>query len=391
MSALIVAAGQTRFGAHPALGVKELFAHAVADMLESADTLPDTGQIEAAFIGTLSAGQGMQLGNFAPSLMDHAGLPPVSATRVENACASGSYALVQAILAVESGRYECVLAAGVEKMRDVAGERGRYWLGISGDTEYERLAGLTFAGVFALMASRLIHDGEIVREDLARVAVKNHANATLNPAAHLQRELEIQDVLKATPVASPFGAFDCCPTSDGAAAVLVVSEARARDFSDQPSRIAGWGTASDSVALHARGSLTDLPAVGRAAQAAYRMAGATPDDLDLVEAHDCFTVAEILAYRELGLCGPDSAAECLRRGDFDRGGRLPVNASGGLKAKGHPIGATGIGQIVELHRQLRGEARKPERQIQGAHRGLAQNVGGSGASATVTILERSAP
>jgi acetyl-CoA C-acetyltransferase/acetyl-CoA acyltransferase len=388
MTAVIAAAGQTRFGAHPGLGIKELFAGALDDLLATADNPIDVARIDAAYVGSLSAGQGMQLGNLAAALMDYAGLPPVPALHVENACASGGYALHEAVMAVESGRYRCVLAAGVEKMRDVSGDRGRYWLGISGDTEYERLAGLTFAGVFALMASRLIADGLVTREDLARVAVKNHRHALGNPLAHLRREVTLEQVVASPSVASPLGGLDCCPTTDGAACVLVVDAGLASELTEQPSVVAGWGGATDKLALHSRKSPARLPAVAAAAATAYSTARVGPQDLDLVEAHDCFTVAELIAYAELGLCAIEDAGAELAGGAFDLGGRVPVNASGGLKAKGHPIGATGVAQVVELHRQLRGEAQSPERQVPGARVALAQNVGGSGASAAVTILRR---
>lgn len=388
MAVAIVGAGQTRFGAHPDKSVKELFAEALAEMGRSVDRGWSPDRVEAVYAGSLSCGQGMQLGNFAPALCDWAGLPPVPALHVESACASGGFALYQAVLAVASGQVRCALAAGVEKMRDVSGEMGRYWLGISGDTEYERLAGLTFAGVFGLMASRLLHEGVVTREDLARVAVKNHRHGALNPNAMLRRGLTVEQVLGAPLVADPLTAFDCCPTADGAACVLVVDAALAPDFAEVPVAVAGFGAATDSLALHAREDITRLGAVRRAADAAYEMAGVGPDHLDLVELHDCFTVAELMACRELRLCGIQDAGARLAAGEFDLDGRLPVNVSGGLKAKGHPIGATGIGQVVELFHQLRGDAREPARQVRGAEVGLASNMGGSGASATAFVLRR---
>lgn len=388
MPVAIVGAGQTRFGDHTGMSVKELFAEAVREMADSVDRGWSPDRVEAIYIGSLSCGQGMQLGNFAPALADYAGLPPVPALHVESACASGGYALLQAVLAVASGQVQCALAAGVEKMRDVSGEKGRYWLGISGDTEYERLAGLTFAGVFGLMASRLMADGAIQRADLARVAVKNHRHGALNPKAMLRRELTLEQVLASPLVAEPLTAFDCCPTSDGAAAVLVVDAALAPDFTDCPVEVAGFGAASDTLALHSRPDLTRLAAARRAATAAYRMAGVGPEDLHLAEVHDCFTVAELVAYHELGFCAITEAGARLAAGEFELGGRLPVNVSGGLKAKGHPIGATGVSQAVELFHQLRGEAREPARQVRGARLGLAYNMGGSGASATAFVLRR---
>lgn len=391
MEVAIVGAGQTAFGQHPDLSVKELFHAALREMAASLDRGWSADHPQAAFIGSLSCGQGMQLGNFAPALLDYAALPPIPALHVENACASGGYALIQAVLGIASGQYDCILAAGVEKMRDVSGEKGRYWLGISGDTEYERLAGMTFAGVFGFMASRLIHDGAITREDMARVAVKNHKHGALNPKAMLRRELTLEQVLGAPAVAAPLGGFDCCPTSDGAACVLVVSAERAAEFSDDPIWVAGWGASSDKLALHSRPSITRLEAARRAADRAYERAGIGPADLHLVELHDCFTVAELIAYHELRLCDITESGRRLASGEFSLGGRLPVNVSGGLKAKGHPIAASGIGQVVELFHQLRGTAQRPERQVKGAELALAYNMGGSGASATVHILRRGTP
>ncbi len=388
MDVAIVGVGQTPFGDHPGLGVKELFVRALAGLEGDVDRGWDRDLLDAAYVGSLSCGQGLQLGNFAPALLDAAGLPGVPALHVENACASGGFAVQQAVLAVASGQYRCVLAAGVEKMRDVSADRGRYWLGVSGDTEYERLAGLTFAGVFGLLATALCADGVIRREDLARVAVKNHANAVDNPDAHLRRALTLEQVLSAPQVASPLGAFDCCPTSDGAACALVVDADLAARLSDRPVWVAGIGAAGDRLALHARPDLGRLAAAGRAADAAYRSARVAPDDLDVAEVHDCFTVAELVAYAELGLCPLPEAGARLGAGEFDLGGRVPVNPSGGLKAKGHPIGATGVGQVVELVHQLRGDVRSERRQVPGAATALAYNMGGSGASAAVTVLSR---
>ncbi|HLO04566.1 MAG TPA: beta-ketoacyl synthase N-terminal-like domain-containing protein [Symbiobacteriaceae bacterium] len=387
MRVAIVGAGQTAFGAHPTKGIKELFAEAVTAMGDSVERGWSPDRVEVAYIGCLSGGQGMQLGNLAPALMEYAGLPPVPALHVESACASGGFALLQAIMAVASGQVSVALAAGVEKMRDVSGEKGRYWLGISGDTEYERLAGLTFAGVFGLIASRLLAEGLLTRADLARVAVKNHAQGALNPKAMLRSPISLEQALGAPLVASPLGLYDCCPTADGAAAVLVVDADLAPDFASCPIEVAGVGAATDSLALHARPSITRLPAAQRAAAAAYRQAGVGPSELDLAEVHDCFTVAELIAYAELGFCSLPEAGARLAAGEFGLGGRLPVNPSGGLKAKGHPIGATGVGQVVELFGQLRGEV-EPARQVAGAEVGLAYNMGGSGASATAMVLRR---
>lgn len=386
MSVSVAGVAQVPNGDHVELGTKELFGWAVAELASDMGARWDPSRIDAAFIGSLSCGQGMQLGNFAPALLDHAGLSHVPGLHVESACASGGFAVHEAIRAVASGQYRCVLAAGVEKMRDVSGEMGRYWLGISGDTEYERLSGMTFAGMFALVGSRLIHEGVCTREDFGRVAVKNHRAAVRNPKAHLRREVSLDQVLAAPEVAAPLGVLDCCPTSDGAAVVLVADHATARELSDQPVDVLGWASAGDTLAVHSRPDITRFAATERAAAHALRAAGLAPADIDVAELHDCFTVSEVVNLIELGFTSRDRVAHDLRDGRFELGGALPVNVSGGLKAKGHPIAATGVGQVVELANQLRGALDAAERQVPGARTALAHNMGGSGASVVVTIL-----
>lgn len=383
----IIGAGQTPYGDFPGMGVKELFARAYFEMLRSVDRGLDPQLLQAAYIGCLSAGGGFQLGQLAPLLMGHVGVPHVNAARVENACASGGYALFSAACAVASGKYDLVLAAGVEKMRDVSSSKGRYWLGVSGDTEYERLAGSTFAGIYALMASRYMHEYGLKREHLSMVAVKNHHHAVANPKAQFRREITIEQAMKGAPVAHPFNVWDCSPTSDGAAVVLLCNAKRAKDFTDRPVYIKGFGAASDYLAIHDRKSVTSLAATRRAASEAYSQAGITPGEIDFAEVHDCFTIAEILAYADLGFCQEGQAYRLLEDGSTRLGGKLPVNVSGGLKAKGHPIGATGCGMACEIFGQLRGEAREPARQIKNARFALSHNVGGSGGTAAVFIYQ----
>ncbi|MCL6450904.1 MAG: thiolase domain-containing protein [Acetobacteraceae bacterium] len=381
----IVGAGQTRFGDFPDRGVKELFAEAYQETLASVDRGMDPADIQAAYIGCLSAGGGFQLGQLAPLLTSYVGLPDIPSLRVENACASGGYALVAAICAVASGRYDLVLAAGVEKMRDASANRARYWLGVSGDTEYERLAGLTFAGIYATMARRYMEEYALKREHLALVAVKNHAHGAQNPKAQFQRQVDVDTVLRGPEVASPLGVWDCCSTTDGAACVLVASARVARSFTDRPVYVMGWGAASDHLAIHDRARITSLRATVSACRQAYQQAGVGPQDLDLAEVHDCFTIAEIMAYSDLGLCEEGRNAALLESGATRLGGSIPVNVSGGLKAKGHPLGATGIGMACEIFWQLRGQAELPSRQVKDAQIALSHNVGGSGGSAVVVV------
>lgn len=384
----IIGAGQTKYGDFPEKGLKELFAEAYFEMLSSVDRGFDPQLIQAAYIGCLSAGSGFQLGQLAPLLMGHVGLPHVYAVRVENACASGGYALYNAACAIAAGKFDFVLAAGVEKMRDVSSTKGRYWLGISGDTEYERLAGLTFAGIYALMATHYMHDYGLKREHLAMVAVKNHRHAAANPKAQFRQEITLERVLSGPPVAYPFTVWDCSPTSDGAAVVLLCNARLAKSFTDRPVYLVGFGAASDFLAVHDRRTITGLYATRKAAAEAYKQAGIGPGDIDFAEVHDCFTIAEIMAYSDLGFCEEGQAHRLLEEGVTQLGGRRPINASGGLKAKGHPIGATGCGMAYEIFRQLRGEAQEPSRQIPNAHFALSHNVGGSGGTAAVFIYRR---
>ncbi|WP_238492485.1 thiolase domain-containing protein [Desulfotruncus alcoholivorax] len=384
----IIGAGQTKYGDYPNKGVKELFAEAYLEMLQSIDQGLEPQQIQAAYIGCLSSGSGFQLGQLAPLLMGHVGLPNVNAVRIENACASGGYALYNAACAVASGKYDLVIAAGVEKMRDVSSSKGRYWLGVSGDTEYERLAGSTFAGIYALMAARYMYDYGMKREHLSMVAVKNHRNAVANPKAQFRKEITMEQALKGVPVAHPFNVWDCSPTTDGAAVVLLCNAKLAKDFTDKPVYLRGFGAASDYLAIHDRNSITSLAATRKAAAEAYKQAGVGPKDINFAEVHDCFTIAEIMAYGDLGFCEEGRGHILLEEGYTRPDGKLPVNASGGLKAKGHPIGATGCGMAVEIFKQLRDEAQEPSRQIKNARFALSHNVGGSGGTAAVFVYQR---
>ena len=359
---------------------------AVAACAKSADKGIDLKRVREAYVGSLGFGGG-QLGNMAALLNETAGLRLASARRVENACASGGFAFRDAYLAVASGECELALAVGVERMNDQAGLRKRYWLGVSGETEWERMAGLTFPGVYALMASRHMEDYKTKAEDLAAVAVKNHDYGALNPKAQFRKPITLEAALKAPPVAAPLNLYDCCGTTDGAAAVLLCGKEQARTVTDAPLHVKASAGASDFLAAHERESLTRLDATAAAAKEAFHRAGVGPKDIDVAEVHDCFTIAEIMATEDLGFCKKGEGGAFAGEGQSRIGGTVAVNTSGGLKAKGHPLGATGVGQIYELFRQLRGEA-EPGRLVGGAEVGLAHNVGGSGATCAVHIFSR---
>ena len=380
--AAIVGAGHTRFGVLDD-GPRALIRSAVEQAFASVDRGADRKDVSEAFLATLGFG-GSQIGNSSAVLAEEAGVVGIPVTRVENACASGGFAIRSAVGALAARASPLVLVVGVEKMTDVSNARRRYWLGVSGDTEWERLAGLTFAGVYGLIASRYFTEHGDASEALAEVAVKNHENGAQNPNAHFQKKITRADVRSAPLVADPLGLFDCCPVSDGAVALLLSPPEIAHRFTDTPVFVDGLGAGTDPLAVQERASLTGFRATQRAAHEAFRSAGWHRSDVSFLEVHDCFTIAELLALEDLGFAGPGEAAALTLSGETRRGGRLPVNPDGGLKSKGHPIGATGVSQAYEIFLQLRGEA--GARQVAHAGHALAQNVGGAGATAAVTLF-----
>ncbi|MFC7068704.1 thiolase domain-containing protein [Halobaculum lipolyticum] len=380
----LVGAGQSDYGAFPGKSYRSLFATAFEDALDSVDGDLDRADVDEAFLATLGVG-GRQLGLSGPAVTEHVGLAGTPCTRVENACAAGGSAIRSAVAAIRGGMADVALAGGVEVMTDTSGDRTRYWLGVSGETEWERMAGTTFAGVYAQMADAHVGEYGTTREQLSAVAVKNHANGADNPHAHLGFECSLEQAVGAAPVADPLNLYDCCPTSDGAAAVLLASADVAEDLTDSPVRVTGSGQASGRVGLFQRPSLTSIPATEAAAREAYDDAGVGVDDVDFAEVHDCFSIAELIAYEDLGFCEPGESGAYVESGATGPDGDRPVNLSGGLKSKGHPIGATGVGQAVEVFEQLRGEA--GDRQVDGLERGLTHNVGGSGGAVAVHVYE----
>jgi acetyl-CoA acetyltransferase len=382
----VIGAGQTTYGMFPEKTLKQLMAEAARDAFDSVDKGLPPADVEEVFVGSLSTG-GSQLGNLAPLMVEAAGLVGAAASHVENACASSGFAFRNAFAAIASGTARIAVACGVEKMSDLPRERNRLWLGISGDVEWERLAGTNFPGIYAMMARRHMHEHGTRKEDITGVAVKNRAHAVANPKAQFRKAIELETAMKAPTLASPFCLSDACAMTDGASFVILCEWDLAKSFTDRPVEVVGSGASTDYVAIHDRPSMTQLLAARRAAQQAYAMAGIGPEAINLAEVHDCFTIGEILAYGDLGFCEPRDAGRLIAEGATRFGGRRPVNVSGGLIAKGHPIGATGTGQIYELFNQLRGGARDPSRQVANARYGLAHNVGGSGGSVAVHILK----
>ncbi len=380
----IVAVGSTKFGEHWDKGLGEL---AVEAGFEAANEIGIRGKdLELFVVGNMSGGQLLGQEHVAALVADHLGLHPAPAVRVEAACASGGVALMQGYIAVASGLYNLVAVGGVEKMTDL--QRGEVLLTLGGamDFEWEAYVGVTFPGIYALIAQRYMHEYGLKRETLAEVSVKNHYHGSLNPLAHFRNRITVDDILSSPLVADPLRLLDCCPISDGASCVILAPADEARKYTDTPILIKGVAQASGTLSLFERRDLCVIDATIEAARQAFRQAKLSSRDVDVVEVHDCFTIAEMVALEDLGFCKKGQAGKLYEEGETYVGGALPVNTDGGLKASGHPVGATGVKQIVELVRQLRGEAGK--RQVNGAEVGLAQNVGGSGATVVVTILQR---
>jgi acetyl-CoA C-acetyltransferase len=376
----IVAAGMTPFGELWRHSLRDLFVDAALEALRHATV--DT--LDAIYVGNMSGGQFTGQEHLGPLMADHLGMPGVPAMRVESACASGGAALRAAFFEVASGMSDLVLAAGVEKMNDGGDVTGI--LATAADQETEGYHGITFPGLYAMIARAHMAAYGTTLEDLAAVSVKNHAHGARNPKAQFRHEVTLEQVMKSAPVADPLRLLHCSPVSDGAAAVLLCPLARAKEFTDRPVKIRASGMATSSLALADRKDPAILDAVGLAGARAYQMARLGPADIDVAEVHDCFTIAEICVLEALCFVGAGQGGAAARMGETALGGRLPVNTSGGLKAKGHPVGATGVAQVIEIFEQLRGES--GERQVPDAAYGLTQNMGGSGASAVVHILER---
>ena len=378
----IVSAGLSKFGKNEGLYGRELFAEAVKEAFDRCPRLEPKRDIKALFVGHMGESYEHQ-GHMGAAAADWTGLLNIPATRTEAACASSGAALRSGVYAVLSGLADVVLVGGVEKMTHRSTMEVTEYLAMASDYPFEQWHGITFPGLYALMATAHMHEYGTTETQMAAVAVKNHHNGALNPKAHMQKEITIEKALSSRPIATPLKIFDCSLITDGASCVVLTKPEMAGKFTDQPVHIIGSGQASDTIGLYERETLTSLKAAKVAAKTAYQMAQAKPDDVDLAEVHDCFTIAELIAYEDLGFCKPGDGGKLAENGETQLGSRLPVNTSGGLKAKGHPVGATGTAQAYEIYLQLTGQAEK--RQVKNATVGLTHNVGGSGATATVHL------
>jgi len=378
----VIGVGMSEWGEVWKKSLRQIFVDAALAAIGDAGV----DKIDSMYVGCMSSGLFIGQEHLASLLADYVGIAGISAARVESACASGGVAFRSGYIEVASGISDVVLVGGVEKMTDVSGDGATYALATAADQEYEGYHGVTFPGLYAMMANDHMRRFGTTREQIAHVAVKNHKHGAMNPRAQYPFEITVDAVLKSVLVADPLRILDCSPITDGAAAVILCPLDVAKKFTKKPLvKVAGSGSSTDTIALHDRDDFTEFAATTRAAEKAYKMAGAGPSDISLAEVHDCFTIAEICVIEALGFVKRGEGGKAAESGLTALGGRIPVNTSGGLKSKGHPVGATGVAQIVEITEQLRGESGK--RQVKGAKRGLTQNMGGTGGSTVVHILE----
>ena len=382
----IVGIGCTKFGEMWQKSFRDLFIEAGLMALEDAGM--SGAQVEALYGGNMSSGIFISQEHVGALIADYSGLTSnsVPSTRVEAACASGGLALRSGIIAVASDYHDIVISAGIEKMTDVGAEKAMDALAAAADREWEAAVGATFPGLYAMTARAHMHEFGTTREQLAQVAVKNHYHGSMNPKAQFRNRITIDAVISSPLVADPLRLFDCSPITDGAAAVILVPAERAREFTDTPIYVKAAAQASDTISLHDRRSLTSIDATTVAADRAFKTARLQRSDIDVAEVHDCFTIAEIMAIEDLAFFEKGRGGPATLAGETAIGGKIPINTSGGLKACGHPVGATGIKQAVEIAEQLRGDAGK--RQVEGAEVGLTHNVGGTGGTVVVHILAR---
>jgi acetyl-CoA C-acetyltransferase len=380
----IVGVGNTKVGEWFDYSLRDLTDEAISKALNSCKMT--SNDIETTVVGSMSSGLFNQQEHLSSLVGPYSGIT-APALRVESACASGGSALRVAMMGINAGYYETALVVGVEKMTDLI-DIGDVTtaLGTASDGEWELGVGATFPALFALMMRRHMHKYGSTLEEFASVAVKNHKNGALNPDAQFQKEVSMETVMNSRIIADPIRLFDCSPVSDGAAAILLTSEKVAKKYTDDPVYIIGSGAGTDHIALHSRKDITTMESAKKATSAAFKMADITTKDVDMLEVHDCFTIAEVVALEDMGFCKKGKGGKFSLDGETALNSTISVNPSGGLKAKGHPVGATGIYQVIEMFHQLRNEVGK--RQVTDCKIGVTQNIGGSGATCVVNVFSR---
>ena len=377
----VLGAGSTKYGKLDD-SISDITLQASVGAIESAGI--ESKDIKAGYISNVFGVADKQV-HLGPVVMSNLGISDRPSLSIESACGSGSVSFREAYANVAAGFYDVVLVTGVEKVTHTGTEWTTTYFSYCSDFFYEGMAGASFPGLFASMARAYIHEFKATEEDFAQVAVKNHDNGLLNPKAHLRKKISVDDVMNSAVVASPLKLYDCCPFSDGASAVILCNEKFAKDHGSNYIEVLGSGRGGSPAALQGREHLTTIPSTKIAAKAAYKMAGITPRDIDFAEVHDCFTIAEVVDSEDLGFFEKGKGIEAVREGKTKLNSEISINPSGGLKSKGHPIGATGVGQVVEVFDQLTGKA--GERTVKNAKVGLTQNFGATGASCAVHIFQ----
>ncbi len=377
----VIGAGSTKYGKLDD-SISDITIQASVDAIQSAGIEPK--EIKAGYISNVFGVADKQV-HLGPVVMSNLGISERPSLSIESACGSGSVSFREAYANVAAGFYDVVLVTGVEKVTHTGTEWTTTYFSYCSDFFYEGQSGASFPGLFASMARAYLTEFKATEEDFAMVAVKNHENGLLNPKAHLRKKITIDDVMNSAVVASPLKLYDCCPFSDGASSVIICSEKFAKDHTKDYIEVIGSGRGGSPAALQGREHLTTIPSTRIAAQAAYKMAGITPKNVDFAEVHDCFTIAEVVDSEDLGFFEKGKGVEAVREGQTKRNGQVPINPSGGLKSKGHPIGATGVGQVVEVFDQLTGKA--GDRTIKDSKIGLTHNFGATGASCAVHLFQ----
>jgi acetyl-CoA C-acetyltransferase len=377
----VLGAGSTKYGKLDD-SITDITIQASVAAIESAGIEPK--EIDAGYISNVFGVADKQV-HLGPVIMSNLGISEKPSLSIESACGSGSVSFREAYANVAAGFYDAVLVTGVEKVTHTGTEWTTTYFSYCSDFFYEGGAGASFPGLFASMARAYLTEFKATEEDFAMVAVKNHENGFLNPKAHLRKRITIDDVMKSAVVASPLKLYDCCPFSDGASSVIICNEKFAKAHSKNYVEVIGSGRGGSPATLQGREHMTTIPSTKLAAQAAYKMAGITPKDVDFAEVHDCFTIAEIVDTEDLGFFEKGQGVQAVRDGRTSLNSEISINPSGGLKSKGHPIGATGVGQVVEAFEQLTGKA--GERTVKDAHIGLTHNFGATGASCAVHLFK----
>ena len=379
----VISAGCSKYGKREGLSGADLFNEALLELLQNCPNL-SPGDVNALYLG--QAFESFEhRANTAPGFANNFGLKNIPATRVETVSSSGGSSIRQGVIAILSGLYDLVVCAGVEKMTDKDTSESLEIISMASDRPFEQWNGATLAGLNALAAREHMRKFGTTEEELALVAVKNHENALENPKAYLKKKISVEDVLSSRKICTPLKLLDCSPVCDGASAIALCKKEIADKFTDQPVDVIASAEASDSDFVY-RDNITEFASTKIAARKAREMCGLGAKDMNLVELHDAFTINEIIAYEDLGLCEKGAGGKLIESGETFIKGAIPVNTSGGLKAKGHPIGSSGVGQVYEIFEQLTGKV-SGKRKVAGAKIGMTHSMGGAGVTAVVHVLE----